>query len=102
MTHGVVAVRHGRTGARFDVRVVPRGARTAIEGLRDGSLLVRVTAPPVEGAANDAVVAVVAAALGVARRDLHVVAGATSRRKTLEVAGLDEVTLSGRLTALLS
>jgi hypothetical protein len=101
MTAPGVGIRTTRSGARFDVKVVPRGSRNAVEGVRDGALLVRVTAPPVDGAANDAVVAVVAKALGVARRDVQVVAGLTARRKTVEIGGLDGVTLARRLSAFL-
>ena len=96
-----VLVRDGRSGARFDVRVAPRGSRTAISGVRDGALLVRVTAPPVDGAANDAVVRALAEAFGVAPRDLQVVAGWRARRKTIEARGLDAAALRARLSAIL-
>jgi len=59
----------------------------------DGALRVRVDAPPVEGAANQALVRVLAAELGVARRSVRLVAGAAGRRKLVVVEGLqaDEV-----------
>lgn len=69
----------------FEVRVVPRAARTEVAGTREGALLVRVTAPPVEGAANDAVVAALAGALGVPPRDVTVEAGLRGRRKLVSV-----------------
>lgn len=96
-----VAIRPGRDGVRFDVRVVPRGSRTGIEGVRDGALLVRVTAPPVEGAANNAVVAAVADALNVPRRDVLLVSGERGRRKTIAVPTLSEIELRRRLSAIL-
>jgi uncharacterized protein (TIGR00251 family) len=96
-----VVVRAGRTGARLCVRVVPRGARNAIEGVRNGELAVRVTSPPVDGAANAAVIALVADAFGLAKRDISVVAGQTSRHKTLELGGLDEAACRARLSAIL-
>lgn len=96
-----VLVRDGRAGARFDVRVAPRGSRTGIAGVRDGALLVRVTAPPVDGAATEAVVRLLAQALDLAPRDLAVVSGARARRKTIEVRGLDAATLHARLSAIL-
>ena len=101
MTSALVGVRPGRHGARLDVKVMPRGSRNAIDGTRDGALLVRVTAPPVDGAANDAVVRVLARALDVAPRAVSVVSGETSRRKTVEVAGLDAAEVSARLSAIL-
>ncbi len=80
-------------GVRVNVKVVPRARRTAIEGVRDGRLVVRVTAPPVDGAANEAAIDALAEALDVPRRSVRVVAGATSRNKTIEIAavGVDHV-----------
>lgn len=72
---------------RFAVRVQPRASRAAIEGLHGDALRVRVTAPPVDGAANEAVVALLAEALGVPRSAVRVVAGASGRRKVVEVSG---------------
>jgi len=96
-----VKIRPGKAGVRFDVRVVPRGSKSAVEGVRDGALLVRVTAPPVGGAANTAVVDLVADLLGVARRDVSVVTGQTSRRKVLEIRGIDETAVRSSLSAIL-
>jgi hypothetical protein len=101
VSDAVIAIQPGRTGSRIAVRVVPRGSKTAIEGMRDGALLVRVTAPPVEGAANNAVVAALADAFGLARRDVLVVSGRNSRRKTVELAGLDAAAVRARLDAIL-
>jgi uncharacterized protein (TIGR00251 family) len=77
---------------RLRVRVTARAARDEIAGVRDGVLLVRVTAPPVEGRANDAVCRTVAAALGVPARRVSVVRGHGAREKTLEVEGVDDAT----------
>ena len=84
-------------GVRLDVRAMPRSPRTAIAGIRDGRLLVRVTAPPVDDAANEAVIAALAAALDTPRRNLRIVTGATSRNKTIEIIGLDAPTVRARL-----
>jgi len=79
-----------RPGAlRFAVRVQPRASRTEIVGVHAGALKVRVQAPPVDGAANAALVSFLADALGVVARDVHIVSGTTSRLKTVEVFGIE-------------
>ena len=76
---------------------MPRSPVNGIDGIRDGRLLVRVTAAPVEGAANDAVIATIAAALDVPRRAVRVVHGGTRRNKTIEITGLDAAAARVRL-----
>jgi hypothetical protein len=76
---------------------MPRSPKNGIDGIRDGRILVRVTAAPVDGAANDAVVATVAAALDLPRRAVRVVHGDSSRNKTIEITGLDSATARARL-----
>src|SRR2546430_502152 len=72
-------------------------SRDAILGWQDGVLRVRVTAPPVEGAANAAVVALVAKALGVAPSTVRVVGGERGRDKRVRVAGLTDADVRTRL-----
>jgi len=74
---------------RLRVRVTPRGAEDAVAPGPDGVPLVRVAAVPADGKANAAVCRVVADALGVPKRAVRVVAGASARVKTLEVEGAD-------------
>ena len=75
---------------RVGVHVQPRAARSEIVGLHGAALKVRLQAPPVDGAANEALVKLLADRLGVPRRSVHVVAGATSRAKTVEIEGPTE------------
>jgi uncharacterized protein (TIGR00251 family) len=91
-----LAVTQRGAAVRFAVRVQPRGSRTAIEGEHAGALKVRLSAPPADGAANEALVALLAASLGVPKRAVRIVAGATSRTKTVEVDGVPVT----RVTAL--
>jgi uncharacterized protein (TIGR00251 family) len=84
-------------GLRFAVRVQPRASRNVVEGIREGRLVVRVTAPPVDDAANEAVVLLLARALDVSRRAVQIVSGHTSRQKTVMVTGLDPATLRERV-----
>lgn len=80
-------VRQDAGSVTFGVRVQPRAKRDQIVGVHDGALKVALTAPPVEGAANAALVKLVAAALGVPRRDVTILHGDLSRQKTLRVNG---------------
>jgi uncharacterized protein (TIGR00251 family) len=83
-----VTVQSRADGVRFTVRVQPRASRTELAGSHDGALKVRLQAPPVDGAANEALVTLVAASLGVPRRDVHIVSGASARTKVVDVAGV--------------
>jgi uncharacterized protein (TIGR00251 family) len=71
-----------------DVRIIPRARTTEISGIRDDALLVRISAPPVEGAANEALTAFLADLFGVARRAVQIVSGGKSRKKRVAIAGV--------------
>ena len=72
--------------ARLSVRVTPRASRDAVEGFdADGTLRVRVTAAPADGAANAAVAKLLARALDLPGRDIVLVSGATARQKVFEI-----------------
>ncbi|AKF10171.1 Hypothetical protein DB32_007320 [Sandaracinus amylolyticus] len=68
--------------------MAPRSSRDAILGVHDGAMKVALTAPPVEGEANAALVALLAKKLGVAKRDVVLLRGETSRAKRVEVRGV--------------
>jgi uncharacterized protein (TIGR00251 family) len=72
---------------RFPVRVQPRASRNAIEGVRDGALLIRLTAPPVEGEANDALVRLIATRLNVPKSAVRILSGDRGRVKRIAVRG---------------
>jgi len=92
-----LAISPGTGGVRLLVRVIPRASRSALAGVRDGRLIVRVTTPPVDGAANDAVLELLSTALGVPRRAVSLLAGDTHREKTVVVAGVTELVVRRRL-----
>jgi uncharacterized protein len=75
-------------GVLIDVRVIPRAAKSGLAGMRDDTLLVRLNAPPVEGAANAELIEVLARALGVPKRAITLVSGERSRRKRVRVVGV--------------
>jgi uncharacterized protein (TIGR00251 family) len=85
---------------RFAVRLVPRSASDHVEGVVEGELRARVSAPAVEGAANNSLVRLLADELGIARRDVRIVAGASGRRKLVAVDGLDASAIVARWPGL--
>jgi uncharacterized protein (TIGR00251 family) len=90
-------LRESDAGLTLRVRVQPRASKDALGGEREGALVVRLTAPPVEGAANEALVRFLGKALGVAPSAVRVVTGASGRNKVVSVAGLDAATARERL-----
>ena len=88
-------------GSALSVVVVPRSGKSSVEQLADGSIQIRLTAPPVDGAANAALLRFLADVLGVPRSRLEIIAGASSRRKRIRVGGLTPVELEARLRATL-
>jgi uncharacterized protein (TIGR00251 family) len=81
----------------FDVLVIPRAKKTMPAGRRDGAYLIRLAAPPVEGAANDALISFLSSRLAVARRAIRIVSGERSRRKRVAVDGLTAEEIQKRL-----
>ena len=79
------------------VRLQPRARRDEVVGERDGSVLIRVTAPPVDGKANEALCRLVAKKAGVAPSRVTLVRGHTARDKTLDVDGVDIAALRAAL-----
>jgi len=73
----------------LEVRVAPRAGRSGFGGLRDGALLVRLASAPVDGAANDELIALIAKALRIPKRDITIVSGERSRSKRIRIAGID-------------
>lgn len=79
--------------ARLSVYVQPRASRTQVVGEHDGAVKIKLAAPPVDGAANSALVEFIAEQLDVAKSRVRVVAGQTSRRKIVEVDDIDAAQL---------
>jgi uncharacterized protein len=81
----------------LNVRVVPRARRTAISGRRGQAILVRLAAPPVDGAANDALIAFLSERLGIPQRRIVIARGASARDKTIAIEGLAPDEIARRL-----
>jgi len=93
----------GATGAvRLRIHLQPGAARNQIAGWHGEALKVQVHAPPREGAANVALIELLAETLAVPRRSIRIVHGATARDKLIEVAGADPVECRRRLEGALA
>ncbi len=84
-------------GARLVVRVKPKSSKEGVEVGADGSVVVKVSAPPENGKANARVVEVVAAFFGLPRRQVEIVRGQTAREKDLLLHGLSAADVDKRL-----
>jgi uncharacterized protein (TIGR00251 family) len=84
-------------GVTFRVRVTPRAGRTAIAGQRGDALAVKLAAAPVDGAANDALVALLATLLDCPKRDVSIISGDRAREKVVEVRGVARDMVAARL-----
>jgi uncharacterized protein YggU (UPF0235/DUF167 family) len=84
------------------VRVQPRASREGLAGERAGALLVRLAAPPVEGAANEGLLRLLGRELGVAPSAIQILRGAAARDKLLSVRGMTAEALRARLEAALN
>jgi hypothetical protein len=87
------------TEALIRVKVTPRSSKNQIAGKEKEFYRVRVTSAPVEGKANDALIALLAEELGVPKRDIEIVSGKTGRLKTVKVRGMTEDAVTQALKA---
>ncbi len=83
-----IPYRQTGNGITIEVRVEPRSSKRGIVGVLGNMLKVKLTAPPVEGAANEQLIEVIAETLGVRKSDVRVIRGQTSRNKVVEILGL--------------
>jgi uncharacterized protein (TIGR00251 family) len=96
------AVREVPGGIELSVFCQPKAARSALIGMHGGALKAKVKAPPVEGRANQALLDLLAGALGVPRGRLTLVSGEQSRNKRVRVDGVDATTALGAIMAALA
>jgi hypothetical protein len=97
----MVDLRQRGEAVAFSVRVVPRASRNKIAGIQDGAVRIRLTAPPVEGAANEALTDFLSSVLRVPKRDIEIVSGQTARNKVVSVSGLSAEEVEARLRSQL-
>ncbi len=95
----MIPIRDTASGATFSVKVHPRAKKDAIAGTVGDALKVSLTAPPVEGKANEACIRFFAEFLRVPRASVTIAAGETSRNKVVRVHGLTAAQVEERLQA---
>jgi uncharacterized protein (TIGR00251 family) len=83
--------------ARIEVQIKPRASRNSVEGWQEETLVIRISVPPVEGAANKALVKMLAGKAGIAKGRVRIVSGEKSRTKILEFEGITLEDLKERL-----
>lgn len=93
----MIDIRETATGASLAVRLQPKAKKAAILGELDGALKLAVTAPPIEGRANEACIRFLAELLNVARSSVTIAAGASSRNKVVRIEGLTAEQVRARL-----
>ncbi|HWP98035.1 MAG TPA: DUF167 domain-containing protein [Syntrophomonadaceae bacterium] len=90
-------ISEGKNSLRMEVKVQPKASRNQILGEWEGALKVRLTAPPVEGEANQALLTFLAAELHISRRNISILRGESSRQKLLQIEGIRKEELLERL-----
>jgi uncharacterized protein (TIGR00251 family) len=85
------------TGITFAVRATPRAKKNKLGGVAGDALKVYVTPPPEDGRANDAVIEVIADALGIKRRQVEIISGATNRNKVVRVTGVTAAAVQSKI-----
>jgi len=95
-------IRATATGVEIDLLIAPRASRDAVVGEHDGRLKIALTAPPVDGEANAALIRFLARQTGLPKAAIRLVRGATGRRKTVALDGIDPQAAQTRLHLLVS
>lgn len=84
----MLRIRETDKGAVLEIRVLPRSSRCGIAGLQDGALKIKITAPPVEGKANEECIRFISDLLKIRKSAISIIAGEKSKNKTVLVAGM--------------
>jgi uncharacterized protein (TIGR00251 family) len=98
VTKDQLQVRREEEGIIINVKVIPRSSKTALEGIQNGALRIRLTSPPVENAANRDLVKFLSGKLKVPKSAVQIVGGAKSREKKLALFGVKEVDILKLIT----
>lgn len=95
----MLKLQESKRGLTFGIHVIPHASRAEIVCIQDGAFKVRVTAPPVEGAANAACIKLLAGELGLKKSQIEISSGAKSRKKTVLVKNIGKTDLALRINS---
>ncbi len=93
----MVRLRESKKGLTFDIQVIPHASRAEIAGVQEGAFKIKVTAPPVEGAANEACIKLLAKELGLKKGQMEISSGAKSRKKTVLIKDISKAELETKI-----
>ena len=95
--NNMISLKESKKGITFDIQVIPNASRTEIAGVQEGVFKVKVTAPPVEGAANEACIKLLAKELGLKKSQMEISSGAKSRKKTVLIKDISKAELETKI-----
>jgi len=98
----ILDIKPNKTGIQFAAAIQPRASRNEITGIHNHCLKIKLTSPPVDGAANQACIKFLAKAFGISPSRIAIVKGETNRNKTIQFEGIDSETFMNTLTPLIS
>ncbi len=93
----MVFLRESKKGLTFDIQVIPHASRMQLVGVLDGVLKIKVTAPPAEGAANEACIKLLAKELGLKKSQMEIFSGAKSRKKIVMIKDISKAELETKI-----
>jgi len=97
----MINLKESKKGLTFDIQVIPHASRAEISGVQDGALKIRVTAPPVEGAANEACIKLLAGELKLKKNQMEISFGAKSRKKTVVIKNISRAELEKKINDII-
>jgi uncharacterized protein len=100
-THEMLPLTSRADSVYLPIQVIPRAGRSAVAGVRQNALLIRLASAPVDGAANDELIEFIAALLRVPKRQISIASGERSRSKRVAVAGVTVEQVEAKLSAIL-
>jgi len=97
----LIDIQERKNGVSFPIQVLPRSSRCALAGVQEGAVRLKLTAPPIDGRANEECLEFLAERLGIKKGQLEIIRGHQSRKKVVQIDGLTRENLEARLSLVL-